>query len=67
MTAKSDLARSYHSVPRGEFGFINLLRGPAALLVVYSHYMGQYLDWIHQTLLGKTLGGYLARSAARHR
>lgn len=41
--------RDYSIVPRGEFGFINLLRGPAALLVVYSHFVGQYLSWIHQT------------------
>ena len=43
------MERDYSIVPRGEFGFINLLRGPAALLVVYSHFVGQYLGWIHQT------------------
>ncbi|WP_205746352.1 acyltransferase family protein [Dyella amyloliquefaciens] len=43
------IARNYKEVPRVEFGFINLLRGPAALLVVYSHFVGQYLDWIHHT------------------
>ena len=42
-------ARDYSAVPRGEFGFINLLRGPAALLVVYSHFVGKYLGWIQQT------------------
>lgn len=41
--------RDYSEIPRGEFGFINLLRGPAALLVVYSHFVGQYLSWTHQT------------------
>lgn len=40
---------NYSVIPRGEFGFITLLRGPAALLVVYSHFVGQYLDWRHQT------------------
>ena len=42
-------ARDYGIVPRVEFGFINLLRGPAALAVVYSHLVGEYLDWMHQT------------------
>lgn len=42
-------ARDYSQVPRGQFGFIDLLRGPAALLVVYSHYVGIYLASIHQT------------------
>lgn len=41
--------RSYADVPKVEFGFINLLRGPAALLVVYSHFVGGYLDSLHQT------------------
>lgn len=41
--------RSYAEIPRVEFGFINLLRGPAALLVVYSHFVGVYLASIHQT------------------
>lgn len=41
--------RDYSVVPRGQFGFIDLLRGPAALLVLYSHFVGQYLSWIHQT------------------
>lgn len=43
------ITRSYSEIPRGQFGFIDLLRGPAALLVVYSHFVGQYLGWIHQT------------------
>lgn len=43
------ITRDYSEVPRVEFGFINLLRGPAALLVVYSHFVGQYLSWINQT------------------
>ncbi len=43
------IVRDYSEVPRGEFGFINLLRGPAALLVVYSHFVGQYLSWTQQT------------------
>lgn len=42
-------ARDYSVVPRGQFGFIDLLRGPAALLVVYSHIVGIYLASIHQT------------------
>jgi len=42
-------ARGPAIVPRGEFGFINLLRGSAALAVVYSHLVGEYLDWMHQT------------------
>jgi len=41
--------RDYSVVPRGQFGFIDLLRGPAALLVLYSHYVGIYLASIHQT------------------
>jgi peptidoglycan/LPS O-acetylase OafA/YrhL len=41
--------QNYSVIPRGEFGFITLLRGPAALLVVYSHFVGQYLDWLQQT------------------
>ena len=41
--------RDYSVVPRGQFGFIDLLRGPAALLVLYSHFVGVYLDSIHQT------------------
>lgn len=41
--------RDYSVIPRGQFGFIDLLRGPAALLVVYSHYVGVYLASIHQT------------------
>ena len=41
--------RDYSVVPRVEFGFINLLRGPAALLVVYSHFVGKYLSSLHQT------------------
>lgn len=42
------IARDYAEIPRGQFGFIDLLRGPAALLVLYSHYVGQYLSWVHQ-------------------
>jgi len=41
--------RDYSAISRGQFGFIDLLRGPAALLVLYSHFVGQYLSWIHQT------------------
>lgn len=41
--------RDYAVVPRGQFGFIDLLRGPAALLVLYSHFVGVYLGSIHQT------------------
>ncbi len=41
--------RDYSEVPRGQFGFIDLLRGPSALLVLYSHYVGAYLASIHQT------------------
>lgn len=41
--------RDYSVIPRGQFGFIDLLRGPAALLVLYSHFVGVYLDSIHQT------------------
>jgi len=41
--------RDYSVVPRGQFGFIDLLRGPAALLVLYSHYVGIYLASIHET------------------
>lgn len=41
--------RDYSVVPHGQYGFIDLLRGPAALLVLYSHFVGQYLDWTHQT------------------
>lgn len=43
------IARNYDEIPRGQFGFIDLLRGPAALLVLYSHYVGMYLESIHQT------------------
>lgn len=43
------IARSYTEIPRGQFGFIDLLRGPAALLVLYSHFVGVYLASIHQT------------------
>lgn len=41
--------RDYSILPRGQFGFIDLLRGPAALLVLYSHYVGIYLASLHQT------------------
>lgn len=43
------IARDYSQIPRGQFGFIDLLRGPAALLVLYSHFVGVYLASIHQT------------------
>lgn len=42
-------ARDWSVVPRGQFGFIDLLRGPAAMLVLYSHYVGIYLASVHQT------------------
>jgi peptidoglycan/LPS O-acetylase OafA/YrhL len=32
-----------------EFNFITFLRGPAALLVLYSHFVGRYLEDINQT------------------
>lgn len=32
-----------------KFNFITFLRGPAALLVVYSHFVGRYLEGIGQT------------------
>lgn len=41
--------RDWSVIPRGQFGFIDLLRGPAALLVLYSHYVGVYLASHHQT------------------
>jgi peptidoglycan/LPS O-acetylase OafA/YrhL len=41
--------RDWSVIPRGQFGFIDLLRGPAALLVLYSHYVGIYLASHHQT------------------
>lgn len=32
-----------------EFNFITFLRGPAALLVLYSHFVGRYLEGIGHT------------------
>lgn len=43
------IRRDYETVPRVEFDFINLLRGPAALMVVYSHLVGAYLSGAGET------------------
>ena len=43
------IARDYSEIPRGQFGFIDLLRGPAALLVLYSHFVGIYLASRHES------------------